>query len=356
MKIFRLPDVGEGLAEASIVQWHVAAGENVKADQLLVSVETAKAVVDIPSPRAGRILRLLADVGAVVATHAPLLEFSNDDEANADTRTDHTRGNSSPPHDNSSVVGQLSQHSIQRTESFIIGRHRHTEARLQQQAARRQNRHNAAAPAASTRVSATNAAFSGGEALSPQRRQMAENLQRAHQEVALVTLMDHATPLCTDTAQLSVRLLRALAAAARAEPALNAWYDSRQQTRLLHSALHVGVAVDTPQGLYVPVLRDVQMQNLAQLQVALDALKHDAHAHRLTASQQQGATLTLSNFGAISGSLATPLVSPPQVAILGAGRLQEGRLPLSLSFDHRAVTGGEAARFLAAVIADLALP
>jgi pyruvate dehydrogenase E2 component (dihydrolipoamide acetyltransferase) len=341
MSIFRLPDLGEGLAEASIVEWHVAPGQTIQAGDLLVSVETAKAVVEIPAPQAGTVHALLAAAGDTVPTQAPLVEF-----ADGDTAT---------PADAGSVVGRLAHEQSVRAEGFVIGRHRHTEARLQQTRERRAAR-------------GTPALFEGGEPLDPMRRAMAANMARAQREVALVTLTDEAEIRFGDHRAITPRLVRALVAAARAEPALNAWYDGERQLRRLHEAVHLGIAVDTPQGLFVPVLKDAGTLDTDAIAREITRLRQAAGEQRLTPAELTGATLTLSNFGALAGRYATPLVSPPQVAILGVGHAFEGLrpdgaefrrarlLPLSLSFDHRAVTGGEAARFLAAVVADLAQP
>jgi 2-oxoisovalerate dehydrogenase E2 component (dihydrolipoyl transacylase) len=160
-----------------------------------------------------------------------------------------------------------------------------------------------------------------------------------------------------------------------AEPALNAWYDAATNSRSLLTHIHLAIAVDTPSGLIVPVLREVQDKTLDELRAAIAAHKEAAHRRSAAAEELRNFTLSLSNFGTLAGRYATPLVVPPAVAILGAGKIrreavvvadagaaQAGaahavvarrRLPLSLSFDHRCVTGGEACRFLAAVIADL---
>lgn len=335
MSIFRLPDLGEGLADATILEWHVAVGDAVAAEQPLLSVETAKAVVEIPSPQAGRVVALLAQAGAVVPTQGALVEFA-DDTGRADA---------------GSVVGVLPADAGVRREGFIIGRHRHTEARLQQRPARRAGR--------------PQALFPGGEPLDATRRTMAETLARAHREVVAVTLTAEVEIRFEDRRQLTARLVRALVAAVHAAPALNAWYDGGLQKRLLHEAVHVGIAVDTPHGLLVPVLRDAQALDTAAIARRVAELKQAALARTLAPADFSGASVTLSNFGSLAGRFATPLVLPPQVAILGAGHAWDGLrpdhdrarparlLPLSLSFDHRAVTGGEAARFLAAACADL---
>jgi pyruvate dehydrogenase E2 component (dihydrolipoamide acetyltransferase) len=158
------------------------------------------------------------------------------------------------------------------------------------------------------------------------------------------------------------RLALAIIAACKAEPGLNAWYDARADARTLREEVDLGVAVDLPDGLLVPVLRNAHRLTPGQLAAELEQLVAKARERSLSPEMLRGATLTLSNFGAIGGRYASPLVVPPQIAIVGAGRIvlqpvvtAEGALaahrllPLSLSFDHRAATGGEAARFLNAL-------
>ena len=138
-----------------------------------------------------------------------------------------------------------------------------------------------------------------------------------------------------------------------------------EQGRILHQRIDLGIATDTPDGLFVPVLRDVGDRDAADLRRGLDAMKADVRKRSIPRQELVGQTITLSNFGMFGGRHAQLVVLPPQVAILGAGRVREavrvrdGKpavtrvLPLSLTFDHRAVMGGEAARFLASVIGDL---
>ncbi|GAB7547747.1 hypothetical protein CS8_074390 [Cupriavidus sp. 8B] len=175
----------------------------------------------------------------------------------------------------------------------------------------------------------------------------------------------HAWVPGTDT---TIRLVRALVAGCRAEPGLNAWYESQTGRRHVPTRIDVGIAVDLPEGLFVPVLRDTGKRDAADLRRGLDRMRADVRARTIAPEEMRGNTITLSNFGMIAGKYAAPIVVPPTVAILGAGRIHDAVvaaggvpavhriLPLSLTFDHRVVTGGEAARFLAAVIADLALP
>ena len=162
-----------------------------------------------------------------------------------------------------------------------------------------------------------------------------------------------------------LRLIRAIVAGCRSAPALNAWFERAETTRRLHPHVDLGVAIDTADGLFIPVLRNVGERTAQDLQQGLDALKEDVRARTVPPSELRGQTITLSNFGMVGGKFAELVVVPPQVAILCVGRLYErvvlehGRpaghatLPLSVSFDHRAVTGVEAASFLRAAIEDL---
>jgi pyruvate dehydrogenase E2 component (dihydrolipoamide acetyltransferase) len=198
------------------------------------------------------------------------------------------------------------------------------------------------------------------------RRAMAHTMSLARDQVALATVCDDADiDAWRETGGYMLRLMRALVAACRAEPALNAWYDSVENSRLLLAHIDLGVAVDTPGGLLVPVLRNIESKSPLELRAALVTQKAAARERSTSGEDLRDFTLMLSNFGTLAGRYGTPQVVPPAVAILGAGKVRrdavvvgdrvEGhlRMPLSLSFDHRCVTGGEACRFLAAVIADL---
>jgi len=164
---------------------------------------------------------------------------------------------------------------------------------------------------------------------------------------------------------ITIRSVCAIAAACRAEPSLNVWYNSQAGERRLIKRIDIGIAVDTDGGLIVPVLRNVGERDAKDLRAGLDRMRADARARAIPPEELRGATITLSNFGMIGGRFASLVVVPPQVAIVGSGRagpcLTVHRdevavrriLPLSLTFDHRVVTGGEAARFLVAIKSDL---
>ena len=199
---------------------------------------------------------------------------------------------------------------------------------------------------------------------------MAANMAQAWREVAHATLHDEADIEAWSAGEdVTCRLMRAVVAGCNEEPALNASYDAAAFSLRNNPAIDLGLAVDSSEGLFVPVLRDVAATAAAEWRTKIEFLKRGVEERSLTPASFRSPTITLSNFGSIAGRYASLIIMPPQVAILGAGRISlqpaqtGGRsialhrtLPLSLTFDHRAVTGGMAARFLRAVIADLTSP
>ncbi|WP_420426554.1 dihydrolipoamide acetyltransferase family protein [Algiphilus sp.] len=376
-RLFKLPDLGEGLAEAELREWLVDVGDEVAVDQAVVSVETDKAVVEIPSPRAGRIAKLYAQPGDMVATGATLLAFHDGDEASAapdaDANTD------AATRDAGAVVGAIERSDRVLRESAGGGRSGGQGVRAMPAVRALARKHGVDLAVVTPtgpdslitaqdveRAARTLQEAGPIERLRGVRRAMARAMAVAHEEVADVTLTDDAD--IHDWAQqedITLRLLRAIVAGCRAEPALNAWYDGHAVGRRLRSSVDVGIAVETEEGLFVPVLRDVAQRSPEDLRAGLEALKRDVRNRSIPASELRGHSFILSNFGRFGGKYANPMVLPPAVAILGAGRVHEAvvayrgkaavrrQLPLSLTFDHRAATGAEASRCLAAIIGDL---
>jgi pyruvate dehydrogenase E2 component (dihydrolipoamide acetyltransferase) len=368
MRYFKLPDLGEGLQEAEIVEWHVQEGATVKADQPLVSVETAKALVEVPSPQEGVIAHRFGNPGDVIHVGEPLVEFAGAAE------------------DSATVVGELATATAAEEDTFIVGRERH--GRRQQVLAAPVVRALAkrlevdldtlqgSGPQGQItakdveKASALNRQHGAPERLRGVRKEMARVMQKSHSEVVPVTINEDADIHAWSAGQdITIRLAKAIAAGAQAEPALNAWFDGETLSRRLFKDIQLGIAVDTEQGLFVPVLRNVNQRSEEDLRQGLNRLREDVKKRSIPPAELQGATITLSNFGMICGRYANPVVVPPQVCILGAGRVREEAvvidhrqvkvhrmLPLSLTFDHRAATGGEAARFLREVIHCLERP
>ncbi len=249
-RIFVLPDLGEGLQDAEIVAWHVAAGDHVVADQPLVSVETDKAVVEIPSPHGGRIERLLAEVHARLPIGAPLVAFA--EGAGADSGT---------------VVGSLTEPvpAAARPVAAEPVRAPAPAARVRVAPAVRALAASLAVDLAGvtgsgqqgeiTRadVERAKAAEGGMEPLRGVRRAMAQRMAQAGREVVPATVTEEAD-VGDWPARMPVaaRLVAALVAGCRAEPALNAAFDGGALARRLHPDIHVGIAVDTEDGLIVP--------------------------------------------------------------------------------------------------------
>ncbi|MGF6918111.1 dihydrolipoamide acetyltransferase family protein [Paraburkholderia sp. 40] len=367
MKIFKLPDLGEGLQEAEIVEWHVRSGEDIRADQRLLSVETAKAIVDIPSPQSGRVAKLFGQPGDIVHLGAPLVAFEGAaDEADAGTVVGHMEVGQHVVHEAPAALGGSPGTGVGTIKAIPAVRALARKLDVDLAMVTPSGAEGVITAADVQRVAKILAQLGPPEVLRGVRRAMAQNMARAQSEVAAATVIDdadiHEWPPHTD---VTIRLIRALVAGCSAEPGLNAWFDGHAGRRHVLEKIDLGIAVDLPDGLFVPVLRDIAHRNAADLRGGLDRMRVDIRARKIPPEELRGNTITLSNFGMIAGKYAAPVVVPPTVAILGAGRIHEQVvavsgvpavhriLPLSLTFDHRVVTGGEAARFLAAAIVDL---
>jgi 2-oxoisovalerate dehydrogenase E2 component (dihydrolipoyl transacylase) len=362
MRQFTLPDLGEGLEEAEIVSWFVNEGDHVVANQPLVSVETDKAVVEVPSPWSGTIAHLFGAKGDLIKVGAPLVEFSEGGEDTGTIVGEVVRAAPAPPPGEAPArAGSLQVLPAIRA----LARKLDVDLNLVQ----------GSGPGGTiTRADVESAARSLADTDPPEplkgmRRAMAQRMALAHAQIVPTTVTDEVDietwPKGTD---ITIRLVQAIATACKAEPSLNAWYNSGTGERRLHRRVDVGIAIDLEGGLIVPVLRNVGERDRADLRTGLDRMRTDSIARSIPPEELRGATITLSNFGMIGGRFANLVVVPPQVAIIGAGRaeprlvLDDGQpashrmLPLSLTFDHRVVTGGEASRFLVALKSALAAP
>ena len=462
-KTFILPDLGEGLPDATIVEWFVKPGDTIKLDAPLVSMETAKAVVEVPSPVSGKVLKLAGGDGDVVVTGTMLAEFEVDPSMPQRAEGQDTGHHHAPPpaatpppqpspasgggseqpqpaaeakrDDAGTVVGAMQSSDAVRSEAAVavggvkampavramarklgvdLSRVRATGADgvatmddVKRAAADGSAKVGAAGAApvgatqvatpnttaahVATRVAPTNeaaqrtqlsatgkpmrtqppgvSASGQPEQLKGVRRNMARVMADAHTKVVPTTLTDdadiHAWAHGND---MTVRLVRAICVAAKAVPALNAWFDGDNLTRTLHPHVDIGIAVDTDDGLFVPALRNADVLDARGVREAITRLRTQVEDRSIPSSELSGYTISLSNFGMFAGRYATPVVVPPCVAIVAAGRARHQItpvlggfeshkvIPLSLTFDHRVCTGGEAARFLRAMLDDLGLP
>jgi 2-oxoisovalerate dehydrogenase E2 component (dihydrolipoyl transacylase) len=361
MRQFTLPDLGEGLEEAEIVTWYVNEGDHVVTDQPLVSVETDKAVVEIPSPSSGCIAQLFGAKGDIVKVGAPLVEFA--EGAGKDTGT--IVGELSPGEHPAAVISSAPPTSqVPQVYPAVRALARKLDVALDLVEATGPG--GTITRADVERVARSLSQAGPAEPLRGMRRAMAQRMAVSHAEIVPASVTDEADINdWQQGADVTIRLVRAIAAACKAEPALNAWYDSGTAARRLMERVDLGIAVDTEGGLIVPVLRNVAGRAVSDLRAGLDRLRADAIARSIPPEELRGATITLSNFGMIGGRFANLVIVPPQTAIVGAGRISQRvvahrgqpavrrMLPLSLTFDHRVVMGGEAARFLVALKLDL---
>ncbi len=396
MTTFNLPDLGEGLPEAEIVEWHVKEGDAITVDQAMVSVETAKAVVEVPSPQTGIVAKLHAQAGDIVATGAPLIEFS-DAAAAAAPQAASAEAAPKATESAATVVGNVPTGGGLLEETAIAGGSRRrksgrvkatpsvrTEAkrlridlRLVQPTGRNGQitAKDLAGFSSSSKAAARQPASREGMApgrtdtLRGPRRAMAQSMAQTRDAVAVCTIFDDADiNEWINKRDFTVRMLRAMVAGCAAEPRLNGFFDAERVSHQIESRVDIAMAVDTEDGLIVPVIRNVEEKSLDEIRAAVAAIKQATISRTVSPQDMVNYTITLSNFGMLAGRYATPLMVTPTVAILGSGKLQHDvvavmggievhrRIPLSLSFDHRCITGGDACRFLAAVIKDLEKP
>jgi 2-oxoisovalerate dehydrogenase E2 component (dihydrolipoyl transacylase) len=448
-KVFHLPDLGEGLPDATIVEWFVKPGDVARLDEPLVSMETAKAVVEVPSPFSGKVIKQHGKAGDVIETGAALVEIEIDAKLPQRAEAEATGHHHGPPKpakpepakpaaapassapaaersDSGTVVGAMqSSDSVHVELAASVGgvkavpavralakklgvdlsRVRPSgadgvvtlkdvkaaaEAGSAKVGAAPAVQAPAAVPAATPQAAAraaeqrtalsasgkpmrttppTQSASGQPEQLKGVRRNMARVMAQAHAQVVPTTLSDdadiHAWLPGND---ITVRLIRSLVRACQAVPALNAWFDGENLTRTLHPHVDIGIAVDTDDGLFVPALRNADVLDANGLRQAINRLREQVNNRSIPPEELKGYTISLSNFGIFAGRYATPVVVPPTVAIVAAGKGRHQMtpvmggfeshkvIPLSLTFDHRAATGGEAARFLKVMLDDLARP
>lgn len=464
MKLFNLPDLGEGLPDAEIVEWHVKEGEVVKEDQPMVSMETAKAVVDVPCPYSGTITKLHGEPGDVIDTGAVLVEF--DGNKSASTQNNNTGSNHSiqdtaaklkgdiadllddleekmpeqvfpkstaelaEGDDSGTVVGAMEASNRVISDISNVGDIkiapavkalakklkvdlndvvatgaggviRPSDIRLANEMKAQGNKEEKEAEEKQKKETQKNQKFAEKQAsLTPvsnstkpapavtpspsissnspskvddqwqqvkgTRRAMARIMADAHAKIVPTTLMDDADIHKWAAGEdITARLIRSLVKGVEAEPALNAWFDGEKLAKRNISHVDVGIAVDTPDGLFVPTMRNCEQRDAAKVRQGMNTIKEQIKTRSIPPEDMKNFTIMLSNFGIFAGRYATPVITPPCVAIMASGKLLNEvvpvlggfevhrMIPLSLTFDHRAVTGGEAARFLAAVIKDL---
>jgi pyruvate dehydrogenase E2 component (dihydrolipoamide acetyltransferase) len=352
---FKLPDLGEGLTEGEIARWLVSEGDEIAEDDPLVEIATDKTTVEIPSPAGGVVSKILVGEGDVVPVGTVIVVIGGDGAAAAaperarDTSSQAPRARDDARVRATPLVRRLAQ-ELGVDLSTIAGTG--PQGRITEDDVR--------GTARDTSSQAT------GERRDPIRgvkRQMFEHLTRAHREIPPVTWVEECDFTDVDTKQLLPLVLQAVAQSLPEFPELNARVDGGDLVYL--DRYDLGVAVQTDQGLVVPVVRDVPAKSLAELGAELARLAEAAHAGTLKPEELRGGTFTVTSAGKSAGLFTTPLVNHPQVAILGVYRIaerpvvREGAVVVrrmgnvSVTFDHRVIDGKRAADFGLAVIARL---
>lgn len=380
MKVFYLPDLGEGLPEAEIREWLVKEGDHVTEDTPIVAMETAKALVDVPAPFTGIISKFHGAPGDIIKTGDPLVSF--DADATSSHEAPVTRKDSGTVVGNI-VVGEqvIDESATGIKQSKAVDRIKASPAvrQLAKQLNVKLETVHPTGPSGSITINdvksavdtvskkaAENTVPKGFSALHGVSRSMAINMALAHQQVVPVTLMDDADiQHFGEDIDISVRIIRAVADACAAEPKVNAHYHGKSISINIRDQINLAVAVDTEAGLYAPVIKDIAKKSDHEIRSKINDFKQHALHQDFPPEDLQDATITLSNFGVFVGRYASPVIIPPTVAIIGIGKKRDavvaidGKpevhmiLPVSLTVDHRAITGGEAARFLAAFIQSL---
>lgn len=345
----KLPDLGEGLTEGEIGRWLVAEGQEVVEDQPLVEIATDKTTVEIPSPAAGTVLRILVAEGEVAPVGAVLVEIGTPASEGAPgpvsaAATAEADGRVRTTPRVRAIARELGVDLAAVRGTGPAGRVTEEDVRALAPAS--------AAPAV------------GGERREPLRgvrRRIAEHLAVAHREIPAVTFVEECDYTGVDVDLLVPLALRATAEALQRYPELNARLEGDELVYL--DRYDLGIAVQTDAGLVVPVVRGCDSRPLEELAADAKRLAEAARAGRLAPGELRGSTFTVTSAGKLGGLFVTPLVNHPEVGILGLHRIAERPVAIdggihvrrmgnvSVTFDHRVVDGARAAAFCLDVIA-----
>ena len=362
MKIFQLPDLGEGLPDAVIREWYVKVGDEIAIDQPLVAMETAKALVDVPSPFAGKLEKCFGEVGDTINTGDDLVGFEGEGEMTEVTEEQPAEVKAAAVKRNNTQSSKAKTTPAMRVLAKRLGVNLDTITGTGYNGLiTKADVENAAG--------ATEVADSDMQELSPVRKAMALSMQKSHQEVVMTTICDDAdihSWFGNGKDNITIRIIRSVIAACKAEPIMNTHFDGKNLRFKTFEEVNLGIAVDTPHGLFVPVLHNVDAMSDTEIRAKINEFKQKAQGKTMSPEDQKGATIILSNFGSMVGRYATPVVVPPMTSIIGVGRSRletvpinetecanHMMVPISVTMDHRAVTGGEAARFLQAMVEQL---
>ncbi len=423
---FKFPDVGEGITEGELVKWRVKEGDKVKADDILANVETDKAVVEIPSPRAGTIAKLHVKEGETIKVGQVMVSIAEDGEKVAVDKEVAAPKEAAKPLEKkedkkyfAGVVGFLEE-APEEDEAEVKEKEEVKKEEIKKPAEAKPAAQVAALPAVRKLAEELKVDISGLKGTGPEGRITAEDVrQAAHaagkgeaagakvgaavkvtkkydlfgyveriplkgvrkviankmvqslQTAAHVTHMDEAD--VTHLAEIREKekklaeakgikltylpfVIKAIVKALKDHPKLNASIEDDEV--ILKKYYNIGIAVDTEDGLIVPVVKGADLKNILEIAAEIVKLVEAAQSRTIDLMDLKGGTFTITNIGSLGGVFATPIINYPESAILLTGKMgdkpivKDGRIvirkimPLSLSFDHRILDGAEAARFM----------
>lgn len=408
-----IPDIG-GASDVTVIEIHVQPGDKIQPEQSLISLESEKATMDVPAPQAGQVVSLAVAVGDKVSEGDVILQIEAEAGAEAAPAAEQPVAQASVtqaamPQETAAALVPENAVLAERNRDVYAGpavrrmAHEHgvdlsmvsgtgpkqriqkhdVTAYIQQQLASAQSGGAAASLPDAPKADFSKFGETEAQPLSKIKKYSGANLHRNWLSVPHVTQFEqaditeleafrqqHKAELAEQGVKLTpiVFVIQAVVAALKAFPEVNASLSADGESLIIKKYYNVGVAVDTPNGLMVPVLRDVDQKSVTEMAQELAEISAKARESGLTPAEMSGSCFTISSLGGIGGTYFTPIVNAPDVAILGLSRssqqpvYQDGEfvprlmLPLSLSYDHRVIDGAQGARFLVCLADQLAKP
>jgi 2-oxoisovalerate dehydrogenase E2 component (dihydrolipoyl transacylase) len=401
-RIVKLPDVGEGVAEAEVVEWHVAVGQSVLEDQILAAVMTDKATVEIPSPVAGTVVALGAEVGGVLAVGAELVRLEVAADGNEEVAAAPRQAAAPEPAATAKVEAPamalapsaertatasgplVPRPAVARPVASPAVRRRARDAGVDLRQVRGSGpagrighddldaflRGGSSAPGCAIRVANTSVESIKMVGL---RRRIAQKMAESKRRIAHFSYVEEVDVTAVEELRATLNaqdrpdrprltlmpfLMQALVRAIADFPEINALYDDEAEIVERHGGVHIGIATQTPSGLMVPVVRHCEARGLWDFAVEVRRLADAARQGTATRAELSGSTITITSLGALGGIVTTPVINRPEVAIIGINRqvvrpvwqgsqfVPRTMMNLSSSFDHRVIDGYVAARFV----------
>jgi 2-oxoisovalerate dehydrogenase E2 component (dihydrolipoyl transacylase) len=404
---FKLPDIGEGIAEAEIVAWHVKLGDQVEEDQQLADMMTDKATVEMESPVAGKVVELAGEVGDQIPIGSVLVVIETDAESVAAATSKDER----PLGDGAREPTEAQEEEIPITAvEERPKKDKKPEPRPEPEPKTESDEHSKVLASPAVRARARDLGIdlgqvkakdgrirhsdldafilykggsvpARGSALARQdetvkvvglRRKIAENMAEANRRIQHFTIVEEFDVTALEDARAMMNrdrgsypkltvlpfLITAMSRALADWPMLNATFDDDAMVVTRHGSVHMGIATQTDNGLMVATIRDAQSRSVWELASEVLRLSEAARSGKASRDELSGATFTISSLGPMGGITSTPVVNPPQVAIVAVNKIEEKLVPidgeieiqkrmnLSLSCDHRVVDGWDAASFL----------